>query len=280
MADAGYDVAKGDSWSINELHSGLRRNLPGARANVVEAVAALHAGDPSYVSPITGLRADARRGVVFAIGQSQEVENLGVLKANLENWLRDTAFWNAMKAHVQYFAQETYSSPSTVCEAGATLAARAKSVNAFTMHFARLAEAADDTAAAAATAAARTYFDRAYVPLLGGVWPDPLYGNTLGLTRTQMMKFVSLQIYATRLWAANHAYPDARIGIAWRMDSTPEDNEAVTERAASALVNAYADRGSRAARACSANGADDSWCRCAVSGASINPAWAGTFASW
>lgn len=280
MADAGFDVAAGDSWSINELHSGLRRNLPGARASVVEAVAALHRGDPAYISPTTGLRAGARRGVVFAIGQSQEVENLELLEQNLANWLRDGAFWNAMKAHVQYFAQETYPSPSAVCVGGATLAARTKAVNAFTMHFARLAQAAVGTPAQAATAAARTYFDRAYVPLLGGVWPDDLYGNTSNLTATQMMKFASLQIYATRLWAAQHPYPDARIGVAWRVDASPQDNQAVTQRVANALMHAYSDQGSRAIRACSNDGSTDSWCRCSVTGAQINPAWAKPFTVW
>jgi hypothetical protein len=278
MADAGFDVAAGDLWSINELHSGLRRDEPGARANFIAAVTALHAGDPDYVSPATGLRAGARRGVVFAIGLNQTSTNLSVYKENVRNWLRDAAFWNAMKAHVLYFAQEVYPSPATVCAPG-TRAQRAASVNAFAEHFARIAFAADGTSADAATAAARSYFDKAYVPLLGGVWPSPIYGDTEDLSAAQMMHFISTQVYATRLWAANHPYPDARIGIAWRMDSTPEANKQVSARAASSILNAYSDRGSSAARACSPDGAD-TWCKCSVSGATFNPSWSQAFSSW
>jgi hypothetical protein len=184
-----------------------------------------------------------------------------------------------MKQHVRFFAQETYPTPSTTCVSGTTLASRAKAVNAFSMHFARLAFAAEGTGADAATDAARDYFDKAYVPLLAGVWPSDLYGNTEKLSVTQMMHFVSTQVYATRLWASQHAYPDARFGLAWRADGTPAENEQLTARAASAILHAYSDQGSRAARACSPSGAA-TWCQCSVSGAKLNPSWASAFSAW
>src|SRR5262249_17355574 len=34
VRDCGYDFTSGETWSLNEMHSGIRRNVPGARDNM------------------------------------------------------------------------------------------------------------------------------------------------------------------------------------------------------------------------------------------------------
>jgi hypothetical protein len=45
MADAGYDVALGDTWALNELSSAVRRGDGNARANIREFMRGLYEGD-------------------------------------------------------------------------------------------------------------------------------------------------------------------------------------------------------------------------------------------
>jgi hypothetical protein len=61
------------------------------------------------------------------------------------------------------------------------------------------------------------------------------------------------------------------------MDSTLDANREVTARAATAILSAYSDQGSSAARACTA---DDAACDCSVAGAAFNPSWSQAFSSW
>ena len=47
MAEAGYDVARGDSWALNELTTAVRRGDGNARVNIREFLRGLYEGDGS-----------------------------------------------------------------------------------------------------------------------------------------------------------------------------------------------------------------------------------------
>lgn len=59
MADAGYDVTKGETWAVNEFSSAVRRGDGNARANMRELVRGLREGAPGMPEA---------RGIVFVIG--------------------------------------------------------------------------------------------------------------------------------------------------------------------------------------------------------------------
>ncbi len=267
MKAANYDVAKGDTWSLNELPSTVRTGVGSARTNAKLAVRGLHAG-PSGAIPA--------RGAVFVIGMGQQTVNLSVYKPQVKAWLKDDSFWNAMNGRVRFFAQEAYSEPKKVCVAGSTVAARSSHTNDFVEHLARLAAAGGPS-----TAKARSFFDKAYVPLMNASWGQrdgSGYGGT-EIPADEMAKLVAVQTYAVRAWSASHAYPDRRVGFAWAPAAgvTAADLEPIADRMAWSIRDAYAP-GGRAIDACNPAGTY-SGCQCTVKGATFNEAWK-TFGSF
>src|SRR5205823_5924929 len=71
MAAAGYDVASGETWAINELSSAVRRNTGAARANMAELIRALHDADGTL---------PAAQGIVFVIGIDQDLADVSTYK--------------------------------------------------------------------------------------------------------------------------------------------------------------------------------------------------------
>ena len=78
MAAAGYDVAAGDSWALNELSSAVRQGTGSARANMRAFLQGLHDGDGGA----------AARGAVFVIGISQPTSDLSLYQARLQDCTR------------------------------------------------------------------------------------------------------------------------------------------------------------------------------------------------
>jgi hypothetical protein len=99
MAACGYDIAAGDTWSLNEMHSGVRRNTGNSRPNMRELLRGLYQG--SGFVPAT-------KGIVFVIGVGQKAGNLSVYRSTLEGWFQDTPFWADLNRYVRIFAQEAY----------------------------------------------------------------------------------------------------------------------------------------------------------------------------
>jgi hypothetical protein len=266
MDAAGYDLAAGDTWAINELPSSTRGD-PAVRRNVRELLRGL------YTGPEGGRTA---RGAVFIIGMGQRTMGFSVYKPELREWLTDADFWTDAGRYARWWAQEVYAAPENTCVGSASIGERAVQLNAYTMHVPRYADAAG---APAGTAAARAYLERAYVPLMNAVWQNAVY-RTDGLTLDQMQHFVSLQTYAARAWASSHPYPDGRVGFAWdhALASGAAAERALADRLAAALRHAYDADGGSASRACSPSGAF-TWCGCVVPGAAFNTLWEG-FDRW
>ncbi len=266
MADAGYDLAAGDTWAINELPSSVRSD-PTVRAQVRNLVRGLYDGPAGSAHT---------RGVVFTIGMGQETTYLTTYKTNLRNWLSDDAFWSDMNAYARFWAQEVYADPSFVCTPGTTTGDRSQHINAFVEHVARMAAAGP-----AASATAQSYMNRSYTPLMNAVWRSAAsgYGDTM-IPLAQMQHHVSGQVYAARAWSNTHLYPDGRLGFAWaRTTGTLDaDLSILAARLASAIHYAYDTGGGSAAAACSPTGAL-TWCQCNVSGARFNEGWE-TLATW
>ncbi len=264
MIDQGYDPLR-DSWSINELPSTTRTD-PQVRQHVRDLVNGLYDGPPG--SPPMG-------GLVWNIGVGTQMVNYAVYKPVLEDWLEDAGFWQDMNAHVRWWGQEVYARPSEVCVGSATAGQRAEQIDEFAFHPAELAFAGP-----AGAAAARAFFDESYTPTLSAFWHGDSYG-TEKLTLVQMKHHVSSQIYAARLWAKTHPYPDWRLSLSWneQLDGASEaDLAGLAQRVAAAVRDAYSNLHDEASRACSPSGAY-TWCGCSVSGASFNPGWK-TFQSW
>ena len=66
MAEAGFDIAAGDTWAVNEFPSTVRSGAGDARANARELVRGLYEGDGTRTA----------RGVVFIVGLGQPTTNV------------------------------------------------------------------------------------------------------------------------------------------------------------------------------------------------------------
>lgn len=265
MAAQGYDVSKGDTWAINELPSTTRQGVLDARQHAIDAVRGLYDGPPG--SP-------KAKGAVFIIGVGSSMQNFSEYKPQLESWLADAAFWNAMSPRVRFWGQETYVDPDTACVPGAVVGKKSEEINAFIEHVPALAAAGGSR-----SAAAHAFFAKSYVPLLNGAFRASAY-QTDGVPLDQMKHFVSNQVYAARAWGSTHAYVAGRVGLGWtwhRDQVTAGEIDDLAQRFASAVHYAYAPNGV-AAGACSASHAY-TWCQCSLHGAAFNSGWS-TFTHW
>jgi hypothetical protein len=260
MAAAGFDVAAGDTWDVNEFSSAVRTGSGSARQNMRDLVRGLHDGDGS-VAPV--------QGIVFVIGISQPTTPLDLYKANLESWLQDSSFWNDMSASVSDFMQEDYGDVRSWAVAGEDVPTRTTYLNQFLQHPLQLAGAGG-----AATATAASYLAGAYGPLANAAWPwSSGYGWTL-VGSDVMADYVSAETYAMRsfggprlgfVWAPNPANP---LGLA---DFTSQA-AAVLARLAGAVH--ASDDPANPGGACTPTG-----CASVVDGAAPATGWA-AFSSW
>src|SRR5262245_29916373 len=80
MAAAGYDVAAGDIWALNEISSAVRQGTGAARQNMRDFLDGLYDGDG--VLPTS-------RGAVFVIGFAQGAADNSVYQSRLQDWYGD-----------------------------------------------------------------------------------------------------------------------------------------------------------------------------------------------
>lgn len=263
MEQAGYEV--GDNWAINEFPSTTRTGELDVWTHERNAVKGLAIGDGTRTV----------KGVVFTSGMSQSLTNTGPMKANLENWFQQDAYWADMNRYVASFAYEVYADPHLNCVQGSNVTADADHVTAFLEHLPRLAQAGG-----ARSQVAASYLQHHYVPLVGAA-----YGATIGygdnrISVADFVKFQRLQIYATHVNAAHVGYPGRRVGIAWApKDATTDQENYMASVIAGSVTRAYpANKFYNLGKyACSIAGSLDG-CGCTVAG-SYNDAW-DTFETW
>jgi hypothetical protein len=270
MAAAGYDVASGDTWAVNEFPSSVRRNLGTARADAREFVRGLYEGDGRPV-----------KGLVFVIGTIHAATDASLYKTTMQGWLADSDFWVDMDRAVRFWAQEVYGDARRWGVAGAPLSLRRDYLNDFLQHGINLAGVAPED-----LEPARAFLTRAYTPLGNAGWQ---WGSGLGWTLIsgdQMQHFVSSQAYAMRHFAARQPGPD-RFGFAWAPNNATAmpDAEFVAQGGAIAdrLAMALGDSGrwyeaDPGLFSCGPIGPNP-WCAADVEGAAFTDAWR-IFASW
>jgi hypothetical protein len=274
MAEAGFDVGKGDSWALNELTSAVRQGVGDARANARELIRGLFEGDGG---PQT-------QGTVFTVGIGQGTSNLSVYQRNLQNWLADTAFWMDMAAYVSDWSQEVYGDVRRYAVPGAPIEARREHLNDYLQHELALARVAPPT-----VEPARTYLPGAYSPLANAAWQfESGYGWT-NVPVDLMRSFVSAEVYALRFFSATSpGAPPDHWGFAWQ----PRNGSGLTSSEFTAQTGSLLDRLGTAIRdsaeptgplppgsgACGPGG-QDLFCGGDLDGASFTEAWK-TFLTW
>jgi hypothetical protein len=201
MVEAGYDVAAGDTWAVNEFPSSVRTGLGAARANARELVRGLYDGDGTKPT----------RGTVFVVGVGQSSTDVSVYQTNIQNWLADSAFWTDMAAYVSDWSQEVYGDVRRFAVPGAPISVRRDYLNDYLQHKLVVARVGPST-----IDPARTYLQTAFSPLANGAWQwDSGYGYTL-VPVEQMRAFVSAQTYALRSFTAATGEPQDHWGFAWQ----------------------------------------------------------------
>jgi hypothetical protein len=262
MTDAGYDVAGGDTWAINEFPSTTRSGVDDVWTHERNAVKGLYEGQGT-----------TSQGVVYLAGMGQTLQNFSVYKPLVEGWLQQDAYWADMDRYVRWYSYEVYADPHTDC--GDNVVDDRNNLNAYLEHVPRLAANGGSR-----TQVAHDYLDHAYVPLLNAAFnSNNGFGDNV-IPLTAFEKFMRLQVYSTHVWAANHAYPGRRIGFAWAPKGTTATQESdLTAVIANSVARSYPAGGfyGLGKFACTDTGQLEG-CGCQVNG-SFNTQW-NTFETW
>lgn len=273
MAAAGYDVALGDTWAVNEFSSAVRRGTAAARSEARDFVRGLFEGDGSVPQS---------RGVVFMVGVGQDVSDLRDYRARMQTWMLEQDFWVDMNAFVADWSIEVYGDARYYGVPGTSLAERRDTLNHYLQHQLALARTGPPEAGAA-----RTYLERAHSPLANAAWQwASSFGNTV-IPAEAMQSYVSAQTYAMRFYANGNGDAD-RFGFAWAPRNLggilpgefARQARGVLERMAAAIRDSGTtlDAGDPGAGACGTPGTN-TWCGADVDGARTTSAW-GRFATW
>jgi hypothetical protein len=267
MAEAGYDVTKGDGWALNELTTAVRRGDGNARTNVREFLRGLYEGDGSRPT----------RGAVLVVGFGQRTSDLTAYQNTLQNWLADGTFWTDMSTYVSDWSQEVYGDLRAHAVPGEPVPVRREYLNDYLQHPLVLA-----TAGPAAIEPARSFLRATYSPLANGAWPrETAWGWTM-VPVEQMSAYISAQVDAMRYFTAATAQARDHWGLAWAPSNTtgmPAGDFAtqtgqLQDRLAAAIRDSAAatDPVGTGTGACGPPG-QDTFCLVDIPGASHNAAW-------
>jgi hypothetical protein len=267
MAAAGYDVARGDAWAVNELSSAVRRGDGSARADALAFLRGLYEGEGAPV-----------RGAVFVVGIGQGTADLSTYKGFLERWLADAEFWSEASAYVSDWGQEVYGDYRRHAVPGAALAVRREALHDLLQHPLLLSGAGPEAAAAA-----RTYLQAAYTPLASAAWRWESGFGWTAIEAEEMKHYLSAQVYAMRAFADTGAQaPPDRAGFAWAPRNSaglaPGEFAARSGELLDRLAAALRDSGEPLDAADPGIGAcgppgENRWCGGELAGAAFNQAW-------
>ena len=200
MAAAGFDVANGDIWVMNELTTAVRRGTGNARANIRELLRGLYEGDGTRPT----------RGAVFVVGVGQRSTDLSLYQSNLQSWFTDTAFWTDMATYVSDWTQEVYGDLRSYAVPGVPTSARRDYLNDYLQHKFVLAAAGPPT-----IETARAFLQTTFSPLANAAWErDTGYGWTM-VSPEQMAGYASAQVHALRYFSQTSGQPQDHWGFAW-----------------------------------------------------------------
>jgi hypothetical protein len=279
--DCGYQFDKGETWALNEMHSGIRNNVPGARDNMIQLLDAVR-------------EASGVQGIVWVIGVGQQTINVTDYKAKLQEWLQDAPFWTAMARDVWYWAQETYPDMRYWGVAAASRAARTDNLSLFIEHPLLLAENGPQGVATAVD-----FFERTFASLASAAWPwTSGFGNT-AFSDDQMKRFIAEQTFAVKHLSLSrpHDAPGARVAFAYAPGNNVCPNPdkwgtvipcdaktfsaltgGILDRLASSIHYAYEQGGGTQTGACGPPD-DRTWCSAEIPDAAFNPVWV-DFPDW
>ncbi len=275
MAQAGYDVAAGDTWALNEVPSAARRGDAATRQAIRDFVHGLYQGDGST---------PPAKGVVFVIGVGSGTTSLNTYKANIQGWMRDSAFWSDMSLYVGDWSQEVYGNVKTYAVPGASLSERRDSLNDYLQHALTLANAGP----AGTTDAARAFLQSAYSPLGNAAWAWSASFGWTDVPFQEMQDYVSAQTYAMRSFPARSGLGVDRFGFVWspnNLAGKPKadfgtQTVAILDRLAAAIHDSGqpVDAADPGVGACGPAG-QNLWCTAAIDDAAFNTKWK-AFAAW
>jgi hypothetical protein len=269
MSQAGYDIANGDTWAVNEFPSTVRRNKGTARSDAREFVRGLYEGDGRLV-----------QGAVFVIGVMHGTTNASLYKATMKEWLADTPFWLDMDRAVRFWGQEVYGDARRWGVPGSDSSIRRDYLNDFLQHAARLGSTAPPE-----LAAAQMFLERVHTPIANAGWQWPAGLGWTMVSADQMRHFVSSQTHALRNFAAVRPGPD-RFGFAWAPNNASgmANGEFVAQTGGllDRLGTAITESGTTwsidpGIHACASFGL--LWCNADVPGATFTNAWR-IFSAW
>ncbi len=205
MAEAGYDVSRGDSWALNELSTAVRRGDGNARANVREFIRGLYEGDGARPA----------KGAVLVVGFGQRTSDVSVYQSTLQSWLADTSFWSDLSTYVSDWSQEVYGDVRAHAVPGVPTSVRREYLNDYLQHKLVLASAGP-----VEIEPARAFLRDAYSPLANAAWPrDTAWGWT-AVPVELMSAYVSAQVNALRHFSATTGQSRDHWGFAWAPRNT------------------------------------------------------------
>jgi hypothetical protein len=271
MAEKNYLVELGDTWSINELPSGVRSGGQ-QRVNAMNFIRCLYDGGDGSLAPV--------KGNVFVVGLGQGTTNMSVYKPNVRNWLADSPFWTEMARSVRWWGQEAYAYPLYSLVPETSAGERARSVSDYLYNVDNLAKAGPDT-----IAVARDFLRVAHYPLGNAAWRYRTgFGDTMVPADT-MQSLASLEEYTERQAVGGLLLRAAPfVGYAWAPNNdieprlpTAEFNQgtlALAQRLASAIRWTFPRGGGSPAGACGPPSFEPApWCDGSWLGATFNGAW-------
>jgi hypothetical protein len=272
MAAAGYDVASGDTWALNELTSAARRGDGTSRTDIREFLRGLFDA---------GGEGAQTRGVVFVIGIGQKAADVSTYKARMQEWLQDASFWIEMNTYVSDWSQEVYADMRGYAVPGAPLDVRRETLVDYLRHSDQLA-----LAGGGPSGTANAFFASASSPLANAAWQwEAGFGWTFAPSEL-MQQFVSAQVYALRSSSARTGASTDHFGFAWAPRNAAASpaaeftaqTAAVLERLGAAIrdsaVETPSDPGSRAC-----GSGQNQWCVGDLEGATLTDKWR-TFRAW
>lgn len=296
MEQAGYDVAAGETWLINEFDRTTARDAPreppdhdwppARRADMRELMRGLYTGAPG-MAPAPGV---AEIGIHF---RHQNLPNVERYRLDMKRWLADAPFWADADRYLRWIAVESYADSRLWAPVGSSLPARDRHLEAYVFHLLELVRSGPIT-----VQTARSFFERKFLPLAnagwrarGGEYFDFVtgHGNTI-LDDVRMRQFVSEQVYAMRRYSGAHGRraPAGRLGFSWQpcnrlTAAEPECRtsdaafraslDLIAARIADAIRFGYGEGKTSPIASCGRPGTRVNWCRGRLRDAAFTSAW-------